>query len=74
MNVSSVMENGVERLPSSVKLTYTIAGSSEHSGRYIAQNILVDEPQDQTSRWSGASDPSTDQFVLLRLDNLAIIS
>lgn len=41
--------------PQSRPLKYTIAGSSEHSGRYSPEHILVDRPHDQTSRWSSNS-------------------
>ncbi|KZT10880.1 uncharacterized protein LAESUDRAFT_643350 [Laetiporus sulphureus 93-53] len=55
-------------------LKYSIAGCSEHSGRYIAENILEDKPMDQTSRWSGAhQSPNVTQWVLLRLDDLAVL-
>ena len=61
--------------PPTVTLPYTIAGCSEHSGRYVADNIRIDSPQDQGSRWSGAHQTSEiQQWLLLRLDNLAIIS
>ncbi|KAH8107718.1 Muskelin N-terminus-domain-containing protein [Cristinia sonorae] len=58
----------------SLPLTYTIAGCSEHSGRYVAENILVDNPMDQGSRWSGAYQASNiKQWMLLKLDTLCIL-
>lgn len=61
--------------PPAVQLTYTIAGGSEHSGRYVAQNIQVNNPLDQSSRWSGtAQSTNTEQWLLLRLDSLAVLS
>lgn len=58
-----------------VQLTYTIAGGSQHSGRYVAENILVDKPEEQASRWSGnASSAHTEQWLLLRLESLAVLS
>jgi hypothetical protein len=30
-------------------LQYTVVGSSGHSGTYVAENILVDSPNDQVS-------------------------
>lgn len=58
-----------------VPLKYSIAAASEHSGVYVASNILRDEPADSTSRWSGASQmPHVKQWVTLRLDNLAVLS
>ena len=55
-------------------LTYAIAGCSEHSSRYVAENILTDSPKDQSSRWSGLhEDPHVKQWLLLRLDSPSII-
>ncbi|KAI0775785.1 Muskelin N-terminus-domain-containing protein [Trametes elegans] len=42
------------REPEVVSVEYEIVGSSEHSGDYVAQNILVDRPRDHSSRWSAA--------------------
>jgi hypothetical protein len=39
-------------VPPPMKPTYTIEGCSEHSGYYVAQNILVDAPTDHFSWWS----------------------
>lgn len=62
-------------LPSVTKLTYTIAGGSQHSGRYAPENILDDKPEEQASRWSGnASSLHTEQWLLLRLESLAVLS
>lgn len=62
-------------VPPTVTLAYNIAGCSEHSGRYVAENIMIDSPKDQTSRWSGAHQTSeVQQWILLRLDSIAIIS
>ena len=59
---------------SSLRLSYTIAGCSEHSNRYVAENIMVDAPKDPNSRWSGQHEsPSTKQWILLRLDELSVI-
>lgn len=59
----------------SVPLKYSIAAASEHSGVYVASNILRDEPADSTSRWSGASQiPHVKQWITLRLDKLAVLS
>lgn len=61
--------------PPTVQLTYTIVGGTEHSGRYVADNILHDHPMDQSSRWSGAAQSSNvQQYLLLRLDSLAVLS
>ena len=56
------------------QLSYTIAGCSEHSNRFVAENILVDLPSDPNSRWSGLHEnPSIKQWILLRLDTLCVI-
>lgn len=55
-------------------LTYTIADSTPHSGRYAPENILVDKPQEQSSRWSGAHQGKGKQWILLRLETPAILS
>jgi len=61
--------------PAPIPLVYTIAGCSEHSGAYVAENILVDSPLDTASRWSGAYQSSSDveQWMLLRLADLTIL-
>ena len=62
-------------LPTTEPIPYSIAGCSEHSGHYVAENILVDRPQDQSSRWSGAQQPpSMRQWILLRLETSGIVS
>ena len=58
----------------SVPLTYSIADCSAHSGRYVAENILVDKSGDQSSRWSGAYQGYAKQWILLQLDNPAVLS
>jgi hypothetical protein len=59
---------------SSSPLSYTIAGCSEHSNRYVAENIMVDSPKDPNSRWSGQHEsPSIKQWILLQLDELSVI-
>ena len=59
---------------SSSRLSYTIAGCSEHSNRYVAENIMDDSPKDPNSRWSGQHEsPSIKQWILLQLDELCVI-
>ena len=61
-------------VPLSVPLTYTIASSTPHSGKYVPENIMVDKPQDQSSRWSGAfQGNATDQWIILRLESLSVL-
>lgn len=62
-------------IPPSTPLAYTIAGCSEHSGNYYASNIIIDRPTDPASRWSGAHHvPNVKQWMLLRLENLCVLS
>ncbi|KAJ6594243.1 Muskelin N-terminus-domain-containing protein [Mycena capillaripes] len=58
-----------------VSLSYSIAASTPHSGPYRVENILVDNPTEQASRWSGGPVPETGtpQWLLLRLDTLAVV-
>ncbi|KZT71745.1 hypothetical protein DAEQUDRAFT_776737 [Daedalea quercina L-15889] len=60
--------------PPTVPLRYHIAGCSEHSGKYAPENILEDNPLDQTSRWSGAYlSPNVKQWMLLRLQEVVVL-
>ncbi|KAI0358515.1 hypothetical protein OH77DRAFT_1189211 [Trametes cingulata] len=62
------------REPDVVSVEYEIAGSSEHSGEYVAENILVDRPRDHSSRWSAANTaPNTKQWIRLRLKQLCVL-
>jgi len=66
--------NGAASHPSSTRLSYTIAGGSEHSNHYVAENIMVDAPTDPNSRWSGQHEnPNVKQWILLRLDALSVV-
>ncbi|KAG2073978.1 hypothetical protein BDR04DRAFT_1126925 [Suillus decipiens] len=61
-------------MPPAQAITYAIAGCSEHSGNYVPENILVDTPQDPSSRWSGAQQlPTAKQWVLLKLETLSVV-
>ncbi|KAI0744125.1 Muskelin N-terminus-domain-containing protein [Daedaleopsis nitida] len=60
--------------PDVAPVEYEIAGSSEHSGAYVPENILVDRPRDQSSRWSGAiATSNTKQWIRLRLKQLCVL-
>ena len=62
------------RRPPTTRLTYTITASSEHSHRYVPENILVNAPDDQSSRWSGVHEGSNvKQWLLLRLDSPSVV-
>lgn len=60
--------------PPSVLLKYTITSSSPHSGKYAPENIIEDKPMDQASRWSGAFQASTNQWITLELESLSVLS
>jgi muskelin len=61
--------------PPSRHLTYTIAGSSEPSGHYVAENVMVDRPGDLMSRWSGSQNvPIEKHWLTLRLDSRSVVS
>ncbi|KAH7910095.1 Muskelin N-terminus-domain-containing protein, partial [Hygrophoropsis aurantiaca] len=60
--------------PPTVPIAYNIAGCSEHSGKYVAENIIVDAPTDQASRWSGAQPGAgAKQWVLLKLEEQSVV-
>ncbi|CAL1706336.1 unnamed protein product [Somion occarium] len=60
--------------PPTVPITYSIAGCSEHSGKYVAENIRVDKPLDQSSRWSGAYQAgNVKQWMLLKTEELCVL-
>ncbi|GAB6029244.1 Muskelin 1, intracellular mediator containing kelch motif [Chamberlinius hualienensis] len=54
------------------KLKYTIHKFSSFSASYVPENILVNKPNDQASRWSSESN-SPPQFLILKLERPAII-
>ncbi|KAJ7772726.1 Muskelin N-terminus-domain-containing protein [Mycena maculata] len=58
-----------------VPLNYSIVASTPHSGPYRPENILVENPTEQASRWSAGPVPETGtpQWLLLRLDSLAVV-
>ena len=60
--------------PASVPVNYGISSSTPHSGKYVPENIMVDKPQDQSSRWSGAFQGNVDQWIIVRLESLAVLS
>ncbi|OSD06938.1 hypothetical protein PYCCODRAFT_1359801 [Trametes coccinea BRFM310] len=63
-----------EREPDVETVEYEIAGSSEHSGEYVAENILADRPRDHSSRWSAAfAAPPMKQWIRLRLKKMSVL-
>uniref|UniRef100_A0A224Z4H8 Muskelin n=1 Tax=Rhipicephalus zambeziensis TaxID=60191 RepID=A0A224Z4H8_9ACAR len=54
------------------KLKYSIHKCSSYTGSYLPENILVDKPGDQYSRWSSDSNYPP-QFLILKLERPAIV-
>ncbi|XP_063385695.1 muskelin [Cydia fagiglandana] len=55
-----------------VKLCYTIHKYSSHSANYIPENIMVNNPSDQLSRWfTDSNTPS--QYIMLKIKGPAIV-
>ncbi|KAJ9074574.1 hypothetical protein DSO57_1005025 [Entomophthora muscae] len=54
------------------KLSYSIHSWSSHSANFHPNNVLVDEPKNQASRWSTDSNKQT-QFLMLELEKLSIV-
>ncbi|KAI0675370.1 Muskelin N-terminus-domain-containing protein [Trametes maxima] len=66
--------SGPHHIPEVVPVRYEVVGSSEHSGEYVAENIIVDRPRDHSSRWSAANgSPSTKQWIRIRLKTLSVL-
>lgn len=56
----------------STKLQYSVYKCSSYSYNYVPENVLVDNPSDQLSRWSSDSNNPL-QFLMLKLDRPAIL-
>ncbi|GJJ06436.1 hypothetical protein Clacol_000628 [Clathrus columnatus] len=59
----------VSSIPS-VPLKYRIAKCTGHSGTYGPENILVDNPTDQSSRWSGGTQSANTQHASLQYETI----
>jgi muskelin len=46
--------------------------SSGYSASYLPENVRVNQPNDQASRWSSAANDQN-QFLLLKLDRMALL-
>ncbi|CAH4030331.1 unnamed protein product [Pieris brassicae] len=55
-----------------LKLNYKIHKYSSFSAHYVPENILVNNPSDQLSRWFTDSSTSS-QFIVLKLDSPSIV-
>jgi len=66
--------NGTSLKPlSSKKLNYKIFKYSSSSSTYLPENILEDNPGDQSSRWSTEAN-TPPQFVILKLEKPSIVT
>ncbi|CAJ0751504.1 15779_t:CDS:10 [Entrophospora sp. SA101] len=54
------------------KLSYEIHSCSSYSTSYHPKNIMENKPSEQTSRWSCYNNGRQTQYVLLKLDKMAI--
>jgi hypothetical protein len=52
-------------------LPYSIYDHSSHSGSYHPRNICINDPTEQSSRWSSGSHDQS-QFVTIKLDKPAV--
>uniref|UniRef100_A0A7N6ANV2 F5/8 type C domain-containing protein n=1 Tax=Anabas testudineus TaxID=64144 RepID=A0A7N6ANV2_ANATE len=59
-------------VPESRVLTFSVFKWSSYSSTYLPENILVDKPNDQSSRWSSESNYPP-QFLILKLERPAIV-
>ncbi|PIK57247.1 hypothetical protein BSL78_05817 [Apostichopus japonicus] len=62
----------IPSLGNSEKLQYTIHKCSSFSANYVPENILVDKPNDQASRWTSESNWPP-QHITLKLEKLSIV-
>lgn len=63
--------------PLVVRLPYSIFSASSYSARYVPENIQVNAPEDQSSRWSGAhagSQVKHKQWIMVKLDQISVVS
>jgi hypothetical protein len=54
------------------KLPYSIHSYSSNSCNFFPENILVDNPDDQNSRWSSENN-SSPQFIMLELEQASVV-
>ncbi|KAJ3217804.1 Muskelin 1, intracellular mediator containing kelch motif [Dinochytrium kinnereticum] len=56
----------------SQKLQYDIQSWSSHSASYFPKNIMVNKPNDQSSRWSSKSNDQM-QYITIKLDQVSVV-
>ncbi|XP_071816652.1 muskelin-like [Apostichopus japonicus] len=69
---SNCPTTSIPSLGNSEKLQYTIHKCSSFSANYVPENILVDKPNDQASRWTSESNWPP-QHITLKLEKLSIV-
>ncbi|KAG0348961.1 Muskelin 1, intracellular mediator containing kelch motif, partial [Podila minutissima] len=52
-------------------LDYDVHSCSSYSALYLPENIKVNNPQDQSSRWSSGSNNQM-QYIMIKLKTMAI--
>lgn len=62
----------VNSCPPKAKLHYSIHSYSGYIANFHPQNLLNDNPQDQSSRWASDSN-GQHHFVMLKLENLSVL-
>ncbi|XP_023686924.1 muskelin [Paramormyrops kingsleyae] len=64
--------NKMAAVPENRALSYGVFKWSSYSSTYLPENILVDKPNDQSSRWSSESNYPP-QYLILKLERPAIV-
>uniref|UniRef100_A0A3Q3BLH4 Muskelin 1, intracellular mediator containing kelch motifs n=1 Tax=Haplochromis burtoni TaxID=8153 RepID=A0A3Q3BLH4_HAPBU len=72
LSLSVIFCNKMAVAPESRVLTFSVFKWSSYSSTYLPENILVDKPNDQSSRWSSESNYPP-QFLILKLERPAIV-
>lgn len=59
--------------PDRHRLAYTIHKCSSSSSTYLPENILIDKPKDQSSRWSSEAN-TPPQYLILKLEKPSVVT
>uniref|UniRef100_A0A8C7HPE6 Muskelin 1, intracellular mediator containing kelch motifs n=1 Tax=Oncorhynchus kisutch TaxID=8019 RepID=A0A8C7HPE6_ONCKI len=63
---------GMAVVPENRVLSFSVFKWSSYSSTYLPENILVDKPNDQSSRWSSESNYPP-QYLMLKLERPSIV-
>ncbi|KAF9526572.1 Muskelin N-terminus-domain-containing protein [Crepidotus variabilis] len=66
-------DSSLPLMPPSSSLTYSIASSTPHSGKYAPENVIEDKPNDHSSRWSASFRGYGQQWITLKLESLSVL-